>query len=90
MATRLTKPLLNAIEAALNSALAGEFDGGDFDGMDPKHFERARDWVDEQLTKRGNANTADVSMQATLRDFTIEQMEEEIEWRRSHAPVEKE
>lgn len=27
---------------------------------------------------------------ASLRDFTIEQMEEEIEWRRSHAPAEKE
>lgn len=52
---RLTKPLLNAIAAALDSALAGEgFDGGDFDGMDKEHFERARDWVSEKLSKRAS------------------------------------
>jgi hypothetical protein len=53
MATRLTKSLLEAMAAALDAALAGEgFDGGDFAGMDHKHFERAREWVSEQLAKR--------------------------------------
>lgn len=53
MATRLTKPLLDALAAALDAALAGDgFDGGDFAGMDPKHFERARGWVEEQIAKR--------------------------------------
>lgn len=51
--TRLTKPLLNAIEAALSAALAGDgFDGGDFDGDDPRHFERALQWVREQQERR--------------------------------------
>lgn len=145
MATRLTKPLLIAIDVALSAALAGEFDGGDFEGMDREHFQRASDWAGEQLTKRGNANTADVSVQAggmtasdwereahqsdaelaavseaigstrfmdppdggspslaeqvermrralelaerktALRDFTTEQLEEELQWRRYHA-----
>ena len=48
---RLTKPLLNAIAAALDAALAGGFEG-DFAGMNPEHFERAREWVDEQIAKR--------------------------------------
>lgn len=47
---RLTKPLLNAIAAALDAALAGGFDG-DFAGMNPEHFERAREWVAEQLSR---------------------------------------
>ena len=47
-AIRLTKPLLSAIEAALNAALAGDgFNGGDFDGMDRAAFERAQEWVEE-------------------------------------------
>jgi hypothetical protein len=51
--TRLTRPLLEAIAAALDAALAGDgFDGGDFSGMDHKPFERAREWVSEQLAKR--------------------------------------
>lgn len=50
MAIRLTKPLLEAIGAALDAALAGEgFEGGDFAGMNPKHFERAREWASEQI-----------------------------------------
>lgn len=50
---RLTKPLLKAMAAALDAALAGDgFDGGDFDGMDREHFERAREWIDEQQLKR--------------------------------------
>lgn len=53
MTVRLTKPLIEAIAAALDSALAGDgFDGGDFDGMNPEHFERAREWVDQQLARR--------------------------------------
>lgn len=40
--TRLTKPVLAVMAAALSAALAGGgFDGGDFDGEDPSHFERA-------------------------------------------------
>jgi hypothetical protein len=51
---RLTGPLLDAIKAALDAALAGEgFDGGDFDGMNRDHFERASKWVEHQITKRG-------------------------------------
>lgn len=50
---RLTKPLLTAIEHALNAALAGEgFDGGDFDGENPDHYERALQWVNEQQRRR--------------------------------------
>ncbi len=50
---RLTRPLLEAIAAALDAALAGDgFDGGDFSGMNPKHFERAQEWVSAQLAKR--------------------------------------
>ena len=41
MTPHLTRPLLIAIAAALTAALAGEFKGGDFDGMDREHFERA-------------------------------------------------
>lgn len=50
---RLTKPLLEAIVAALDAALAGEgFNGGDFDGLDLRHFERAREWAVGQLNRR--------------------------------------
>lgn len=50
---RLTKPLLNAIEAALDAALAGDgFEGGDFEGMNRRHFERAREWVAREQRRR--------------------------------------
>ncbi|WP_379069211.1 hypothetical protein ACHMW4_04260 [Mesorhizobium sp. UC22_110] len=50
---RLTKPLLIAMLAALDAALAGDgFDNGDFAGMDRRHFERASQWVDEELARR--------------------------------------
>lgn len=50
---RLTKPLLEAIESALNAALAGDgFDGGDFDGMNPEHFQRALEWVAQEQQRR--------------------------------------
>lgn len=50
---RLTKPLLDAIGAALDAALAGEgFEGGDFDGMNRDHFERAREWVSQERERR--------------------------------------
>ena len=50
---RLTRHLLEAIESALNSALAGEgFDGGDFDGQNPEHFQRALEWVQAKLERR--------------------------------------
>jgi hypothetical protein len=53
MRIRLTRPLLEAIGAAFDAALAGEgFDGGDFDGMDREAFERARKWVREQQAAR--------------------------------------
>lgn len=53
MTRRLTRPLLDAMRAALHAALAGGgFDGGDFDGMDPKAFQRALDWVEQQQAKR--------------------------------------
>lgn len=33
--------------------LAGDgFDGGDFAGMNPDYFKRARDWADAQLERR--------------------------------------
>lgn len=41
---RLTKPLLEAMDAALGSALAGEFDRD--------HFVRARDWVEQEMQRR--------------------------------------
>jgi hypothetical protein len=50
---RLTKPLLDAIESALNASLAGEgFDGGDFDGENPEHFKRALEWVQQEKGRR--------------------------------------
>jgi len=49
---RLTRPLLDAIAAALSAALAGEFDGGDFDGMDRRAFERALEWVEAEQERR--------------------------------------
>lgn len=50
---RLTQPLLEAIESALNSALAGEgFHGGDFDGQNPEHFQRALEWVQAKLERQ--------------------------------------
>lgn len=53
MKRRLTLPKLDAMLAALDAALAGGgFDGGDFDRLDPKDFEAARDWVAQQITKR--------------------------------------
>lgn len=53
MAPRLTKPLLKAMEHALNAALAGEgFDGGDFDGEDRAHYERALEWVKAEAIRR--------------------------------------
>ena len=55
MARRLTKPLLLAIEAALDAALAGEgFDGGDFADQDRDHFERASQWVAQELKRRAS------------------------------------
>lgn len=51
---KLTKPLLEAMEEALNAALAGEgFDSGDFAGLNRDHFERALAWVHEQQRQRG-------------------------------------
>lgn len=50
---RLTKPLLRAMEAALNAALAGGgFNGGDFTGEDQRAFERALEWVQAELQRR--------------------------------------
>lgn len=49
---RLTKPLLEAMAVALSAALAGDFEGGDFDGMDREAFERALDWVWERQAVR--------------------------------------
>lgn len=49
---KLTRPLLDAMAAALSAALAGDFDGGDFTGMNREHFERALAWVQEQAARR--------------------------------------
>jgi len=50
----LTAKEVNAIAAALDAALAGDgFNGGDFDGMDRAHFERAHTRVTE-LIKRAD------------------------------------
>lgn len=54
--SRLTKPLLEAIEAALAAALAGNgFEGGDFAGMNRDQFDRAHDWVCDELERRAKA-----------------------------------
>lgn len=51
--TRLTLARLYAIGAALEAALAGAgFDGGDFDGLDRREFERALEWVNEEVVRR--------------------------------------
>jgi hypothetical protein len=50
---RLNLKKLEAMRRALHAALAGAgFDGGDFDGEDPKDYEAALDWVLEQIAKR--------------------------------------
>jgi hypothetical protein len=50
---RLTKRMLEAMASAINSALAGEgWNGGDFDGMDHEEFERAAEWIDQQIARR--------------------------------------
>lgn len=50
---RLTRPLLKAIWAALDAALAGDgFDGGDFAGMNPDYFRRAQEWAEAQMARR--------------------------------------
>lgn len=50
---RLTAPLLGAISAALDAALAGDgFDGGDFAGLDRVYFQRASDWATVEAMKR--------------------------------------
>lgn len=50
---RLTLAMLEAIYTALDAALAGDgFERGDFNGMDPNQFERARAWAEEQIEKR--------------------------------------
>lgn len=60
MPVRLTKPLIVAIAAALDAALAGDgFDGGDFDGMNPEHFERAREWISELTVRRYGSDITD-------------------------------
>ena len=44
---RLTRPLREAIRQALYVVLAGEsFDGGDLDGLNRDHFERALEWAE--------------------------------------------
>lgn len=49
----LTKPRLEAIRTALHVALAGGgFDGGDFEGQEIEHFERALDWVVQESIRR--------------------------------------
>lgn len=56
MTIRLTKKMLDAMHSALNSALAGEgWDGGDFDGMDPRQFERAVEWIRQELKRRSRS-----------------------------------
>ncbi len=53
MSVRLTKPLLDAMSSALHAALAGAgFDGGDFEGKNPAHFERALKWVEQEQARR--------------------------------------
>lgn len=50
---RLTRSLLDAMASALNAALAGGgFDGGDFEGENQEHFERALQWIDQERERR--------------------------------------
>lgn len=53
--------MLEAMQSALTAALAGggeNFEGGDFDGQNPDHFERALVWVTEELIRREQAGVA--------------------------------
>ena len=55
---RLTKPLLEAIRSALDAALAGggeSFNGGDFEGENIEHYERALNWATDELIRRERA-----------------------------------
>lgn len=52
-AKRLTIAMLEAMQSAICSALAGDgFDGGDFAGMRESDFDNASIWIAEQLRKR--------------------------------------
>ncbi len=58
VSVRLTRPLLVAMQHALQAALAGAgFDDGDFGGENPEHYERALDWVVQEQQRR-EANIA--------------------------------
>lgn len=45
--------MIDAIESALNAAMAGDgFDGGDFYGQNQEAFERASEWVFQERQRR--------------------------------------
>lgn len=77
---RLTRPLLKAIWAALDAALAGDgFDGGDFAGMNPDYFRRARDWADAQLdrgAKRPDTEKALIEDSLPILEVLLDEREE--------------
>jgi len=52
MTIRLTKRLLDAMDAALTAALAGEEGEGDMADTSFKDLEDAASWVSQQLIKR--------------------------------------
>lgn len=52
--TRLTIKRLEAIQEALLSRLAGEIDVQDDDAPTHDDYDRAADWVTEQISKREN------------------------------------
>jgi len=55
MRVRLTVPMLEAMAEALNSRLAGETDVE----IEHGHYERASQWVSEQLAKRRQKRDGD-------------------------------
>lgn len=49
----LTTPILEAISNAVNAILAGDMDGrGDEGDIAPKTYERASQWIAQELRKR--------------------------------------
>ena len=60
---RPTLPLLRAMEEALAFRLAGELGEGVYeDGLTYVHYDRALDWVREQMRKRRKAHDLKVAL----------------------------
>lgn len=67
---RLTMPLLKAMEEALAFRLAGEMGDEVYeDGLTDQHYDRALDWVQQELRRRLKAHAEVVARQCARREL---------------------